>query len=295
MVKNILVTGANGQLGNSLRKIQATYPNYAFYFTDIDTLDICDKKRLSEFVHTNQIRYILNCAAYTAVDQAEDDRENCMRINRDAIRFIGEIAHAEGIKIIHISTDYVFDGTQTHPYREEDQTNPLSVYGQSKLEGEIALQNVCPDAVIIRTAWLYSEYGANFVKTMLRLGKERTEIKVVCDQTGSPTYSEELAVAMMSIIEHRPFIPGIYHFTSEGVCSWYDFAVKIMELARLDCQVYPIKTCEYPTRAIRPAYSVLDKEKIRKTFNLQIPPWEESLEKCLDEFLLIANMQSEPL
>ena len=281
MDKNILVSGANGQLGSSLRKIQATYADYAFYFTDIDTLDICDKKRLVEFIHSNRIRYILNCAAYTAVDKAEDDKDNCMRINRDAIRTIGEVASAEGIKVIHVSTDYVFDGTQKRPYREDDTTNPVSVYGQSKLEGEIALQHVCPGAVIIRTAWLYSEYGANFVKTMLRLGKERTELNVVCDQTGSPTYAEDLAVAMMSVVEHQPFLPGIYHFAGEGVCSWYDFAAKIMELAGLECHVFPIKTQEYPTRAIRPAYSVLNTAKIETTYNLSIPLWEDSLEKCL--------------
>ena len=283
MNKNILITGANGQLGSSLRKIQSMYGNCAFYFTDIDTLDICDKRRLVEFVRSNQIGYILNCAAYTAVDKAEDDIENCMRINRDAIRYIGEVASAEGIKVIHVSTDYVFDGTQTRPYRENDPACPVSVYGQSKSEGEIALQQVCRDAVIIRTAWLYSEYGANFVKTMLRLGKERTALNIVCDQIGTPTYSEDLAVAMMSVVEHHQWFAGIYHFSNEGVCSWYDFASKIMELAEIDCQISPINTQAYPTRAIRPAYSVLDKGKITTTFNLSIPPWEESLEKCLRE------------
>ena len=285
MNKNILITGSNGQLGSSLQKIQTTYTHCAFYFTDIDTLDICDKKSLVEFVQSNRIAYILNCAAYTAVDRAEDDRDICMRINRDAIRYIGEVASAEGIKVIHVSTDYVFDGTLTRPYREDDPTNPVSVYGHSKWEGDMALQRVCPDAVIIRTAWLYSEYGANFVKTMLRLGKEKTEINVVCDQTGSPTYAEDLAVAMMAVVEHQPFLPGIYHFSGEGVCSWYDFAAKIMELGGLDCRVRPITTQAYPTRAVRPANSVLDKGKIKTTFNLHIPQWEESLAKCLSAFL----------
>jgi len=282
MKKNILVTGANGQLGSSLQKIQAKYANCAFRFTDIDTLDICDKRQLIEFVQSGKIGYILNCAAYTAVDKAEDDRVNCMRINRDAIQTIGEVAHAEKIKVIHISTDYVFDGTQTRPYREDDPTNPVSVYGQSKLEGEIALQHACPDAVIIRTSWLYSEYGVNFVKTMLRLGKERKDINVVCDQTGSPTFAEDLAVAMMAIVEHQLFIPGIYHFSNEGVCSWFEFAAKIMGFAGLDCTVHPIQTHQYPTRAIRPAYSVLDKEKIKTTFHIQIPPWGGSLQKCIE-------------
>ena len=248
MNKNILVTGANGQLGSSLQKIKSMYVDCVFYFTDIDTLDICNKQQLADFVCSNDIGYILNCAAYTAVDKAEDDRENCLRINRDAVRHIGEIAVAKGIKVIHISTDYVFDGTATRPYREEDNTNPQSFYGQSKLDGEIALQKVCTDAAIIRTSWLYSEYGANFVKTMLRLGKEQTEIKVVSDQTGSPTYAEDLAMAIMAMVTHKPFLSGIYHFANEGVCSWYDFAVKIMELAGLKCRIYPIQTQEYPTR-----------------------------------------------
>ena len=281
MNKNILVTGANGQLGSSLQKIQSAYGDYVFYFTDIDTLDIGDKQQLAGFIASNDIHYLLNCAAYTAVDKAEDDRDNCMRINCDAVRTIGEVASAKNVKVVHVSTDYVFDGAATRPYREEDQTNPQSFYGQSKLEGEIALQKVCSDAAIIRTSWLYSEYGANFVKTMLRLGKERTEIKVVCDQTGSPTYAEDLAVAMMAMVKHKPFAAGIYHFADEGVCSWYDFTVKIMELARLNCRVYPIQTHEYPTRATRPAYSVLDKGKIKTTCNLSIPRWEESLERCL--------------
>ena len=281
MNRNILVTGANGQLGRSLQKIKSLYDDSVFYFTDIETLDIYDKRQLADFANSHNINYLINCAAYTAVDNAEDDRENCIRINHDAVRHIGEIAVAKGIKVIHISTDYVFDGTATHPYREEDNTNPQSFYGQSKLEGEIALQQVCPDAVIIRTSWLYSEYGANFVKTMLRLGMERTELKVVCDQTGSPTFAEDLATAIMVMVTHKPFLPGIYHFANEGVCSWYDFAVKIMELAGFKCRVYPIQTQEYPTRAIRPPYSVLDKGKIKSTFALLIPQWEDSLEKCL--------------
>jgi dTDP-4-dehydrorhamnose reductase len=281
MNKNILVTGAHGQLGSSLQRIREAYPNCVFYWTDVDTLDICDQQKLAGFVHSNRIRYIINCAAYTAVDKAEDDSENCMRINRDAVRLIGEVAHAGGIKVIHVSTDYVFDGAQTRPYCEDDPTGPVSVYGQSKLEGEVVLRSVCPDAVIIRTSWLFSEYGTNFVKTMLRLGKERPELNVVCDQTGSPTYAEDLAVAIMSIVECHPCVSGVYHFSGEGVCSWYDFAVQIMKSAGLTCRVNPIKTCDYPTRAIRPAYSVLDKGKLKTTLDIQIPRWEESLEKCL--------------
>jgi len=285
MNKKILVTGANGQLGRSLQKIQSNYPDCKFYFTDIDTLDICNVVQLIDFIVCNETEYILNCAAYTAVDKAETDRDNCMNINRDAVRLIGEVAMLEKLKVIHISTDYVFDGAAASPYREEDATNPMSVYGKSKLEGEHALQTICSDAIIIRSSWLYSEYGSNFVKTMIDLGKKRTEIKVVADQTGTPTYAGDLAEAMMTMVEHQPFTPGIYHFSNEGVCSWYDFAVKIMALAGLDCQVLPIQTHEYPAQAIRPAYSVLDKSKIKMTFHLQIPPWEESLAKCVEALL----------
>jgi len=258
------------------------YDEWVYFFTDIDTLDMRDKNQLADFVHSNHIGTILNCAAYTAVDKAEDDKINCMHINRDAVINMGEVAFSAGVKIIHVSTDYVFDGTGTRPYREDDTTNPTSFYGQSKLEGEQSLQKVCPDAAIIRTAWLYSEYGANFVKTMLRLGQAQKTLKVVCDQIGSPTYAEDLAVAMMTMMNHQSFVPGIYHFTNEGVCCWYDFAAKIMELAELDCRVYPIQTSEYPTKAIRPAYSVLDKEKIKTTFHFSIPQWEKSLEKCIN-------------
>ncbi|MDR0795987.1 MAG: dTDP-4-dehydrorhamnose reductase [Tannerella sp.] len=279
--KNILVTGANGQLGYSIQKIMPKYNEWTFYLTDVDTLDVGNKRQLTDFVRLNGIGTILNCAAYTAVDKAEDDRERCMRINRDATRNIGEVASAYGINVIHISTDYVFNGSATSPYREDDPTDPQSFYGLSKWEGELALLKVCPDAVIIRTAWLYSEFGSNFVRTMLRLGKERSEIKVVNDQTGTPTYAEDLAAAMMAVAGLQPFVTGIFHFSNEGICTWYDFAVKIMELANLDCRVFPIQTYEYPTRAIRPAYSVLDKKKIKQACNLSIPQWEESLKKCL--------------
>ncbi|MDR2232142.1 MAG: dTDP-4-dehydrorhamnose reductase [Tannerella sp.] len=282
MSKNILVTGANGQLGRSLQTIRSGYPDCRFYFTDVDTLDIGDEAQVADYIATNRIEYILNCAAYTAVDKAESDAESCMRVNCDAVRLLGKVAALNRLRFIHISTDYVFDGTASLPYREDDQTNPQSAYGRSKLAGEQALQSVFPDAVIIRTSWLYSEYGSNFVKTMMNLGKTRTEIKVVADQTGTPTYAGDLAVAMMTIVEYQQVVPGIYHFSDEGVCSWYDFAVKIMASAGLDCRVIPIPTSEYPTPAIRPAYSVLDKSKIKTAFRLQIPQWEESLAVCID-------------
>ncbi|MDR1455670.1 MAG: dTDP-4-dehydrorhamnose reductase [Tannerella sp.] len=279
--KNILVTGANGQLGNAIRTLAQDCGGATFHFTDVDTLDICDAGRLAGFVRARQIDWLLNCAAYTAVDRAEDDVEACMRINRDAVRTVGEVARAERIGVIHVSTDYVFDGCAAHPYREDDAPGPLSVYGQSKLAGEMALQQVCPEAVIIRAAWLYSEFGSNFVKTMLRLGSERKEINVVSDQTGTPTYAGDLAAMMLAIIACPTPVPGIYHYSGDGMCTWYDFAVRIMTLAGLDCQVRPIATQDWPARAARPAYSLLNKDKIKRTYQVTIPDWETSLRHCI--------------
>ncbi|MDR1600912.1 MAG: dTDP-4-dehydrorhamnose reductase [Tannerella sp.] len=281
MNKTILVTGANGQLGNSIRMLASERRDCVFHFTDVDTLDLRDESRLSGFVQSSHAEYILNCAAYTAVDKAEDEVELCMSINRDAVQNIGKIARSQGIKVIHVSTDYVFDGTVARPCREDDATNPQSVYGMSKLAGEKILQEVCPDAVTVRAAWLYSEFGNNFVKTMLRLGSTRKTVSVVSDQIGTPTYAGDLAGAMLAIVDSPVFVPGIYHYSNEGVCNWYDFAVKIMEYAGLDCRVLPIKTDEYPTRAVRPAYSVLCKDKIRQTYGVKIPDWETSLAKAI--------------
>lgn len=281
MKKNILVTGANGQLGHAIRALAPGYGETTFHFTDVDTLDICDAGQLTGYVRARQVGWLLNCAAYTAVDKAEDDVETCMRINGDAVRTVGEVARAEGIRVIHLSTDYVFDGRATRPYREDDTPHPLSVYGRSKLAGETALQQTCPDAVIIRTAWLYSEFGANFVKTMLRLGGERKEVNVVADQVGTPTYAGDLAAAMLAVTAHPAFVPGIYHYSGEGMCTWYDFAVKIMALAGLDCRVHPIATRDWTTRAVRPAYSLLDREKIKRTYQVKIPDWETSLQHCI--------------
>jgi dTDP-4-dehydrorhamnose reductase len=253
------------------------------HFTDVDTLDILDKQAVASYIKSFDIDAAVNCAAYTAVDRAEDDAELCMCINRDAVRNIGEVVTSSGIRMIHVSTDYVFDGRATRPYREDDASHPLSVYGQSKLAGEQALTATCPDAVIIRTAWLYSETGTNFVKTMLRLGTERrpAEVHVVADQQGTPTYAGDLAEVILHILMSGKFVPGIYHYTNEGVCTWYDFAVRIFETAGLECRVNPLPTSGYPTRAPRPAYSVLDKTKIKQTYGLTIPPWEESLTGCL--------------
>lgn len=280
----ILVTGANGQLGNSIRALASQYPQFNFLFTDVDTLDICDPAAVILYVKENQVNYLLNCAAYTAVDKAEDNEEICARINRDAVQNLGEAAHAVGAKVIHVSTDYVFDGTNCRPYTETDATCPVSAYGRTKLAGEEVLMKACPESVIIRTAWLYSEYGNNFVKTMLRLGSEREELRVIFDQAGTPTYAGDLAVAMLSIVEHAAdgsFTSGIFHFSNEGICSWYDFTVKILQLAEIGCRVVPIEAKDYPTRAVRPHYSVLNKGKIKQTYHIMIPHWEESLRCCM--------------
>jgi dTDP-4-dehydrorhamnose reductase len=283
-MKTILVTGANGQLGRSLQRLSGSLSAYQFLFTDIDTLDICDKESILAFAKGKEIHYIINCAAYTAVDKAEDDEIICMRINSEAVRSLGEAATVIGAKIIHISTDYVFDGTNNVPYLETDYTCPLSAYGRSKQTGELILRAVCPNAIIIRTAWLYSECGNNFLNTMLRLGKENKELNIVFDQIGTPTYAGDLASALISIIgsiEAGTFKSGIYHYSNEGVCSWYDFARKIFEIAGIKCRVIPIDTKDYPTRAARPQYSVLNKGKIKRTYGLAIPHWEDSLRKML--------------
>ena len=282
-MESILVTGANGQLGSALQKCTEGMDGFMFYFTDIDTLDICDKIQIDDFIRSHDIDTIVNCAAYTAVDRAEDDAEACAHINYDAVRLLGEAATSAGARVIHISTDYVFDGSGIRPYCETDPTNPVSVYGKTKLSGEQALMAACKNAIIIRTAWLYAETGANFVKTMLRLGRERDQIGVVADQHGTPTYAGDLACAIKTILTAPCFMSGIYHYTNDGTCTWYEFAKKIFALAGIPCIVHPLATSEYPTRAVRPAYSVLDKSKIKDTFALQIPAWEESLAKCLKQ------------
>jgi len=285
MKKKILITGANGQLGNEIQKLAFIYPLLKFFPTDVDTLNLCNKRDIESFLHDNPIDYIVNCAAYTAVDKAEEDAGICYQINRDAVQNIAESAKAQ-TRIIHISTDYVFEGTGKTPLKESDQTNPQSVYGKSKLAGEQILMKIKPESIIIRTAWLYSSFGNNFVKTMIRLGKERDSINVVNDQVGTPTYAADLAKVILDIItwgeEKNSFPAGIYHFSNEGICSWYDFALKIHELAGIPAgKLHPIPTSEYPTKAKRPMYSVLDKTKIKSAFYLMIPEWRESLNKCI--------------
>ena len=287
-MKTILVTGANGQLGNSIRVLAGQYPQYNFLFTDVDTLDITDPAAVKAAVKDNQVNYIINCAAYTAVDKAEDNEELCRRLNSFAVCVLGEAAREAGAKMIHVSTDYVFSGTGYCPYKETDGTRPVSVYGRTKLAGEEGLMEVCPDAVIIRTAWLYSEFGSNFVKTVLRLGKERDELGFVFDQVGTPTYAGDLAAAILSVVtadEKGAFVPGIYHYSNEGVCSWYDFTVKILQIAGIDCRIRPIETKDYPTKAVRPPYSVLSKNKIKETYKIVIPHWETSLRICMKKLI----------
>lgn len=289
-LKNILVTGSNGQLGSEIKRLEKKYEDkFRFYFTDVDTLDITSQASIEKYISDNDIAYIINCAAYTAVDKAEDDVELCYKINRDAVRNIGMAASRFDVKVVHVSTDYVFDGTKTTPYQEIDPVSPKSVYGKSKQEGEAALIETCPESVIIRTAWLYSIYGNNFVKTMIRLGKERDTLNVVADQTGTPTNAADLADAILKILiknEEGKFVPGIYHYSNEGITNWYEFTVMIHKLAGItSCKINPITTNEYPTRAVRPQYSVLDKTKIKSTYDIVIPKWEDSLEVCIEELM----------
>ncbi len=280
-MNRVLVTGSNGQLGSAIRKLALSHPAFEMQYADIDQLDLTNKEAVFSFFEKGKFDFIVNCAAYTAVDKAEDEPDLCDLVNRKAIRNIGEAATTFGMRVIHISTDYVFDGTNYKPYIETDPTNPVSVYGKTKLAGEKALLVVCPGSVIIRTAWLYSEVGNNFVKTMIRLGKERDNLNVVFDQIGTPTYASDLASAIFTILESKTFIPGIYHFSNEGVCSWYDFAIKIHQLAGITCEINPVETKDYPTKAVRPHYSVLNKFKIKNTYQLVIPHWETSLKKMI--------------
>ena len=277
----ILVTGSNGQLGNEMRQISKSYSQFNYIYTDIEELDICNKTNLDDFVRLNKVDFIVNCAAYTAVDKAENDTELCYKINFEAVKNIAEIASKHQIKVVHISTDYVFDGTNYIPYTEEDQVCPYTVYGKSKLAGEQTLIENCKDAIIIRTSWLYSSFGNNFVKTMIKLGKERDSLNVIFDQIGTPTYAADLADTIMKILIHENFTAGIYHFSNEGVCSWYDFTKSIHRISGINCNVKPIESKEYPTPTPRPHFSVLNKAKIKSIYGLTIPHWEESLEKCL--------------
>jgi len=279
---NILVTGSNGQLGCEIQALSPFYP-YTFYFTCKDQLDITQQEALKNYVEKNSIDTIINCAAYTAVDKAESEEALADQINHQAVKYLAMIAKAKNIKLIHISTDYVFDGMNYKPYLETDRTNPQGVYGKTKRDGENALLHVkLPNSIIIRTSWVYSSHGANFVKTMLRLGRERESLGVIFDQVGTPTYARDLAQAILDILPKINTIQTeIYHYSNEGVLSWYDFAKEIMSMAQLTCKMNSIETKEYPTPAKRPHYSLLNKSKIKKDFGIEIPYWKESLEHCL--------------
>jgi dTDP-4-dehydrorhamnose reductase len=284
-IKKILITGANGQLGNEMRLLADYFPEFAFDFTDIEELDLCKEEMVLDYCTRTKPSYIINCAAYTAVDKAEDNVEICTEINRDAVANIAKAAKAINAKVLHVSTDYVFDGTNHTPYVESDPVCPVSVYGKTKLEGEQVLQEICPESVILRTAWLYSPFGSNFVKTMIKLGREKEKLTVIFDQIGTPTYAADLASGLMQIIssaEKGKFVPGIFHFSDEGVCSWYDFTISIHKLAGITgCRVSPIESKNYPAKAPRPAFSVLNKSKIKAVYGITIPHWETSLAACI--------------
>lgn len=278
---NILVTGCNGQLGSCLRREFDGDSDLEVMYTDYDTLDITDREAVDRFLNDHNFDIIINCAAYTAVDNAETEEIKAATLNTGAVGNLGEASIKNRTKVIHISTDYVFSGHGFRPYEENDEPHPQCIYGRTKLEGEGLLSSFCQNAIIIRTAWLYSEFGKNFVKTMLSLADSKPELNVVADQIGSPTYAGDLAKAIHGIIKAEQWVPGIYHFTNEGVASWYDFAKAIFEIAGKKVKVNPVPTSAYPTAAKRPLYSVLSKAKIKKIYGIEIPYWREALHKML--------------
>ncbi len=284
-MSKILVTGSNGQLGNEIRVI-AQSSNNTFEFTDVAELDITKPEAIEDFLQNKSFDYMINCAAYTAVDKAETDIEFATLLNSKAPEFLAQACNKHSIKFIQISTDYVFDGKNYKPYVETDVVSPQSVYGKTKLDGENAALQANSHTMVIRTSWLYSTFGNNFVKTMIRLGNERDTLGVIFDQVGTPTYAADLAQSIVTIIDsieskNNEFISGIYHFSNEGACSWYDFAKEIHNIAHIQCHVNPIETKDYPTPAARPHYSILNKAKIKTNYNIQIPHWKKSLEICI--------------
>ncbi|WP_297815189.1 dTDP-4-dehydrorhamnose reductase [uncultured Polaribacter sp.] len=276
---NILVTGGNGQLGSELKELELKFPQYHFMFTNVEMLDICNHQAVAAFIEVNQITTIINCAAYTAVDKAEEQAELADKINHLAVANFAELSKMFNIKLIHISTDYVFDGMNYKPYTETVTPNPQSVYGKTKLDGELAMQKINPEnSIIIRTSWVYSKFGNNFVKTMLRLGKEHKKLSVVADQIGTPTNAADLAKAILIILPKiNNKTVDLFHYSNEGICSWYDFAKAIFEIGGLTLSVSPIETKDYPTPAKRPCYSVLNKRKIKEVYHIDIPYWKDSL------------------
>lgn len=277
MRNKVLVTGANGQLGLSIQR--CNNGRFDLVCTDIDTLSILDKNAVEECIQANGIGTIVNCSAYTAVDKAETDKDVAFQINERGVANLAELSVAHGCRLIHVSTDFVFDGCSSTPYKETDATNPLNVYGASKLAGENALERICENYVTLRTSWLYSEYGNNFVKTMIRLTSERDRIGIIFDQVGTPTYAGDLASQISLLIASD--VTGLYHYSNEGVASWYDFARQINLLAGNGCTVLPLETYEYPTPAVRPSYSVMNKKKFKNTMGISIPHWIDSLELCM--------------
>ena len=279
----ILVTGSNGQLGNEIRVLAQDYPDFNFIYTDVDELDITDQLKVEAFFVANKPQVIINCAAYTAVDRAESDEAKAYLINATAVENLAKSAAALGALIVQVSTDYVFDGKSYLPYNESDKTNPLSAYGRTKLAGENAVFQYASKGLILRTAWLYSAFGNNFVKTMTKYGIERDELKVVYDQVGTPTYARDLAKAILDIIPSALQHSGtdLFHFSNEGVASWYDFAKFVIDFKGINCSVKPILTKEYPLPATRPFYSVLNKSKIKEVYNITIPYWSDSVKDCI--------------
>jgi len=285
---NILVTGSNGQLGSEIKDLVSKYTNFRFFFMDLPALDICNSIQLDIFFKDKNIDTVINCAAYTAVDKAEQDTEIAEKVNAEGVlNLVNALAKVNG-KLIHISTDYVFDGNSILPYKESDEVNPIGVYGNTKRSGELAVLNSNIDGIVIRTSWLYSSYGNNFVKTMLRLGNNRDELGVIFDQVGSPTSASDLAKTCLDILAYKKESKinskgQLYHFSNEGVASWYDFSIAIMALGNLDCHVKPIETKDYPTSAKRPYFSVLNKSKIKNDFEIKIPYWRKSLAICISK------------
>lgn len=285
----ILVTGANGQLGQCFRQLAKVHPELDFHFTGSSELDISNKRRVRQFFQQNKVRWCINCAAYTAVDKAQSELAQARKINIAGVRNLAEACAPTGIPLIHFSTDYVYHTKQNTPYKESDPVSPKGVYARTKRSGERAALLANPNTMVIRTSWVYSEYGGNFVKTMLRLGRERAHLNVVYDQVGTPTYAPDLTAAVIEIIRKTdseavpPYLlAGIWHYSNEGVTSWYDFAQAIFEIKDMACKVLPIETKDYPTPAQRPHYSVMDKSKIKQAFGLEIPHWRESLLRCLE-------------
>lgn len=277
----IMVTGANGQLGKELRQLEKEWSQFDFLFLSREDLPIHHFELVRNFFKGSHPDFLINCAAYTAVDKAEQEKDLAYQVNAEAVGVLAAVCKEYHCRFIHVSTDYVFDGTASRPYREEDLTNPQGVYGATKLEGEKQAQQFNPDSIIIRTSWVYSSYGKNFVKTILRLLQEKPSVSVVNDQIGSPTYAADLAKAILEIISSNKWLSGIYNYSNDGIISWFSFATEIAALRGSTIPVYPISTAEFPTPAKRPAWSVLDKSKISDAYGIKIRPWKESLRECL--------------